>query len=92
MTYEEELVFMQAIRSYCTTPGQSGKVIGAALAGIHAELDRQRAHAVDMETVAAMALNQRLFKTSKKFIIDKIERHKDMNALRWDDQIKELRK
>lgn len=30
MTYEEELVFLQAIRAYCTTPGQSGKVIGAA--------------------------------------------------------------
>lgn len=92
MTYEEEIIFLQSIRAYCTTPGQSGKVIGAALAGIHAELDRQRNHAVDMETVAAMALNQRLFKTSKKFIIDKIERHKDMNALRWEDQIKELRK
>jgi hypothetical protein len=92
MTYEEELVFLQAIRTYCTTPGQAGKVIGASLAGIDAELDRQRAHAVDMETVAAMSLNQRMFKDNKKFIADKLEKHKDMNSLRWDDQIKELRK
>jgi hypothetical protein len=62
------------------------------LAGINAELDRQRTHAVDMETVAAMALNQRMFKDNKKFIADKLEKHKDMNSLRWDDQIKELRK
>lgn len=92
MTYEEELAFLQSIRAYCTTPEQSGKVIGAALAGIHIELDRQRSHAVDMETVAAMALNQRIYKTSKKFIADKLEKHKDMNALKWDDQIKGLRK
>jgi len=92
MTHEEELVFLQAIRAYCTTPGQAGKVIGAAMAGIHTELDRQRNHAVDMETVAAMALNQRMFKDNKKFIADKLEKHKDMNSLRWDDQIKELRK
>ena len=92
MTYKEELVFLQAIRNYCTTPGQAGKVIGASLAGVHAELDRQRTHAVDMETVAAMSLNQRLFKDNKKFIADKLEKHKDMNSLRWDDHIKELRK
>ena len=92
MTYEEELVFLQAIRTYCTTPGQAGKVIGAAMAGIHTELDRQRNHAVDMETVASVCLNTRMYKTSKKFIADKLEKHKDMNSLRWDDQIKELRK
>ena len=92
MTYEEELVFLQAIRAYCTTPGQAGKVIGASMAGIHAELDRQRTHAVDMETVAAMSLNHRLFKNNKKFIADKLEKHSNMNSLHWDDQIKELRK
>ena len=92
MTYEEEVVFLQSIRTYCTTPGQSGKEIGAALAGIHAELDRQRAHAVDMETVASVCLNTRMYKTSKKFIANLLEKHSGMNALKWDDQIKELRK
>lgn len=92
MTYEEELVFLQSIRNYCTTPGQSGKVIGAALAGIHIELDRQRAHAVDMETVASVSLNARMYKGSKKFIANLLEKHSGMNSLRWDDQIKELRK
>ena len=92
MTYEEELVFLQSIRAYCTTPGQSGKVIGAALAGVHAELDRQRAHAVDMETVASVSLNSRMYKGSKKFIANLLEKHSGMKSLRWDDQIKELRK
>ena len=92
MTYEEEVVFLQAIRNYCTTPGQSGKVIGAALAGVHAELERQRNHAVDMETVASVALNARMYKGSKKFIANLLEKHASMNSLRWDDQIKELRK
>ena len=92
MTYEEEVVFLQSIRAYCTTPGQSGKVIGAALAGVHAELDRQRNHAVDMETVASVSLNARMYKGSKKFIANLLEKHKDMNALKWDEQIKELRK
>jgi hypothetical protein len=92
MTYEEEITFLQAIRAYCTTPGQSVKVIGAAMAGIHAELDRQRAHAVDMETVASVSLNARMYKGSKKFIANLLEKHASMNSLRWDDQIKELRK
>jgi hypothetical protein len=92
MTYEEEVVFLQAIRNYCTTPGQSGKVIGAALAGVHEELERQRAHAVDMETVASVSLNARMYKGSKKFIANLLEKHSGMNALKWDEQIKELRK
>ena len=31
-------------------------------------------------------------KGSKKFIANLLEKHSGMNALKWDDQIKELRK
>jgi hypothetical protein len=33
-----------------------------------------------------------MYKGSKKFIANLLEKHSSMNALRWDDQIKELRK
>jgi len=92
MTYEEEQRFLAAIRNYCSTAERVDKTIRYAVAGIQLESERIRAHAVDMETVAAMALNQRMFKDNKRFIADKLEKHKDMNSLRWDDHIKELRK
>ena len=50
-----------------------------------------RKHAVDMEVVASMALNTRLFKGNEKFLADKLEGWKHMNGLKWDDQINKLR-
>ena len=92
MTYEEEQRFLAAIRTYCSTAERVDKTIRYAVAGIQLESERIRAHAVDMETVASVAMNARMYKGSKKFIANLLEKHKDMNALRWDDQIKELRK
>jgi len=92
MTFEEEQRFLAAIRNYCSTAERVDKTIRYAVAGIQLESERIRAHAVDMETVAALSLNARMYKTSKKVIADKLEKHSGMNALRWDDQIKELRK
>ena len=92
MTYEEEQRFLAAIRTYCSTAERVDKTIRYAVAGIQLESERIRAHAVDMETVASVSLNARMYKGSKKFIANLLEKHKDMNALKWDDQIKELRK
>ena len=92
MTYEEEQRFLAAIQTFCITPEKMHQVILRATIGIANQNAKVRNHAVDMETVAAMALNARMYKGSKKFIANLLEKHKDMNALKWDDQIKELRK
>ena len=47
---------------------------------------------VSKNSFGRVSLNARMYKGSKKFIANLLEKHKDMNALKWDDQIKELRK
>jgi hypothetical protein len=45
-----------------------------------------------MDTIAAMALNARLFKGQEVFIANKIEGWSHKNSLRWDQQVAALRK
>ena len=88
----EEIKFLTDIHNKGTTPEMVGKVIRAAISGMEDYSAAVRAHAVDMEVVASMALNTRLFKGNENFIADKLEKWKHMNGLRWDDQIERLRK
>ena len=92
MTYEEEQRFLAAIQTFCNTPEKMHQAILRATIGIANQNAKVRAHAVDMETVASVSLNARMYKGSKKFIANLLEKHASMNSLRWDDQIKELRK
>ena len=92
MTYEEELAFLASVQTFCNTPEKMHQVILRATIGIANQNAKVRAHAVDMETVASVSLNARMYKGSKKFIANLLEKHSGMNALKWDDQIKELRK
>lgn len=92
MTAEEELAFLASVRAYTESdPSNLEKLIRVATEGIVARGAAIRAHAVDMEAIASMALNTRLFKGNDKFIADKLESWKHMNGLCWDDQIKKLR-
>ena len=72
-------------------PETARAIINSAINGMHDRAMENREHAVDMETVAIMALNTRLFKGNERFIADKVESWKHMNSNRWDDQIKALR-
>jgi hypothetical protein len=93
MTYEEEMRFIDQIIEYVAgKPERISKVITAVTAGIISNSLETRAHAVDMETIAAMALNARLFKGQEVFIANKIEGWSHKNSLRWDQQVAALRK
>jgi len=86
---EEKFLYEVATRS--KNPSMMQRIIMAAISGVKLHAEEVRHHAVDMETVASMALNTRLFKGNETFIADKLEKWKHMNGLRWDDQIKKLR-
>jgi len=86
---EEKFLYEVAIRSKNSSMMQ--RIVMAAIAGVKLHAEEVREHAVDMETVASMALNTRLFKGNETFIADKLEKWKHMNSTRWDDQIKRLR-
>jgi len=86
---EEKFLYEVATRS--KNPSMMQRIIMAAISGVKLHAEEVRHHAVDMETVASMALNTRLFKGNETFIADKLEKWKHMNSNRWDDQIKRLR-
>jgi hypothetical protein len=86
---EEKFLHEVAVRS--KDPVMMQNIILSAIRGLQVKAKEVREHAVDMETVASMALNTRLFKGNETFIADKLEKWKHMNSNRWDDQIKRLR-
>ena len=90
----EELKLLMQLRTACKeNPDFIPKVVNACLQGVLDQNEVIRNHAVDMEIVANMAMNTRLFKGNESFIADKLEKWNKlgMNGLKWDDQIKKLR-
>ena len=87
----DEQKFLSEVAHRSKDPVMMQNIILAAVAGVKRRAEEVREHAVDMETVAIMALNTRLFKGNERFIADKLESWKHMNSNRWDDQIKALR-
>ena len=87
----DEHKFLLEVEHRAKDPETARAIINFAITGMHNKAVENREHAVDMETVASMALNTRLFKGNERFIADKLEKWKHMNSNRWDDQIKTLR-
>ena len=83
--------FLVEVAHRAADPSMLQSIILAAVSGVKRRSEDVRAHAVDMEVVASMALNTRLFKGNEKFIADKIEKWKHMSSVRWDDQIARLK-
>lgn len=87
----EDQKFLSEVAHRSKDPVMMQSIILSAIGGLKVKSEQVREHAVDMETVASMALNTRLFKGNERFIADKLEKWKHMNSNRWDDQIKTLR-
>lgn len=88
---EDEMKFLSEVAHRAKDPIMMQSIILSAVGGIRRNAEEVRKHAVDMEVVASMALNTRLFKGNEKFLADKLESWKHMNGLKWDDQIAKLR-
>ena len=87
----DEHKFLLEVEHRAKDPETARAIINFAITGMQNKAVENREHAVDMETVACVALNHRLFKDSSRLILDKLEKWKHMHGLRWDDQIKALR-
>jgi len=87
----EDQKFLSEVAHRSKDPIMMRRIIVSAIGGCERHAEEVREHAVDMETVACMALNTRLFKGNETFIADKLEKWKHMNSNRWDAQIKKLR-
>ena len=88
---EDELKFLSEVAHRAKDPVMMQSIIMSAVNGVRSNAEEVRKHAVDMEIVANMAMNTRLFKGNEKFLADKLESWKHMNGLRWDDQISKLK-
>ena len=90
MNIEDEKFLLEvAVRS--KDPAMMQRIVLSAISGLKTKAKEVREHAVDMETVANMALNTRLFKGNELFIADKLEKWRHMNSTRWEQQILRLR-
>ena len=87
----DRIEFLREVARRSQDPDMMRDIIASAIGGLRIHAEEVRKHAVDMEIVANMAMNTRLFKGNEKFLADKLESWKHMNGLRWDDQIKKLR-
>jgi len=87
----EDQKFLLEVAHRSKDPVMMQSIVLSAINGMKRGAEEVRSHAVDMETVACVALNHRLFKDSSRIILDKLEKWKHMHGLRWDDQIKALR-
>ena len=88
---EDEIKFLSEVAHRAKDPVMMQSIIMSAVNGVRQNAEEVRKHAVDMEVIASMAMNTRLFKGNQKFIADKLESWKHMNGLRWDDQIAKLK-
>ena len=87
----DEHKFLLEVEHRAKDPETARAIINFAITGMRNKAVENREHAIDMETVACVALNHRLFKDGSRLIVDKLEKWKHRNGLRWDDQIKALR-
>ena len=83
--------FLDEVSKRSRNSEMAKKIVMAAINGALVSAVEVRSHAVDMEAVAMMALNEALFKKQRTYIANTLEKWQHMNALRWDYQIKKLR-
>jgi phosphosulfolactate synthase (CoM biosynthesis protein A) len=88
---DDEFRFLSEVAHRSKDSVMMKAIISSAIGGLQQHAQEVRKHAVDMEVVANMAMNTRLFKGNEKFLADKLEGWKHMNGLRWDDQIAKLK-
>jgi hypothetical protein len=87
----DEQKFLLEVEHRAKDPETARAIINFAITGMHNKAVENREHAIDMETVACVALNHRLFKDGSRLIVDKLEKWKHRNGLRWDDHIEKLK-
>lgn len=87
----EEIEFLREVASRSQDPTMMRSIINSALGGLEHNARKANERAADMEVVAAMSLNARVFKGQQTFLAEKLEKWNGQTSLRWDDQIAKLK-
>ena len=88
---ESEIEFLGEVARRSQDPAMMRSIIHSAIGGVEHNARQAQERAADMEVVAAMALNARVFKTQHTFLVQKLEKWAGKTSLRWDDHIKMLK-
>jgi hypothetical protein len=89
---DEQLLFLDRVKKHSKDPEMFYEILRAATDGIYDLAIENQKKAADMETVAAMVLNTKLFAGQESYIAQLLDRWKNKAALNWDDQIDRLKK
>lgn len=89
---EEEKIFLQVREWIKENPSRIGLITSGLVVGMQEHANESRRAQVEWETIAAIAVEARLFKGQERILADKIEGMKANNAYRWDDIVSKLRK
>jgi len=88
---DDTVRFLSEVAKRSQNPQMMRSIINSAIGGCERAARLACEQAADMEVVASMAMNTRLFKGNEKFLADKLNKWKNKTALRWDDQIAKLK-
>ena len=88
---DDTVKFLSEVARRSQDPTMMRSIINSAIGGCEHSARKACEQAADMEVVASMAMNTRLFKGNEKFLAEKLEKWGGRTALRWDDQIAKLK-
>ena len=88
---EDDLKFLSEVTRRSKDRAMMQSIILSAIGGLENSAREAHIRAADMEVVASMALNTRLFKGNEKFLAQKLEHWEGKTTLKWDEQIKKLK-
>ena len=90
MKPHHEILLAQIRMELVTTPELAAHITNAMIAGLEASARSQRERAADMETVAYMAMDSKLFKGNGTYITTLLKKWQSRSALNWDGVIEKL--
>ena len=85
-----EILLAQIRMELVTTPELAAHITNAMIVGLKESARSQCERAADMETVACMAMNARLFKGKETYIATLLKKWQGRSALKWDDIMEKL--
>jgi hypothetical protein len=88
---EDDIKFLREVAKRSEDRAMMQSIIMSAIGGLENSARMAHLRACDMEVVASMAMNTRLFKGNEHFLAQKLEHWKGQTSLRWDDQINKLK-
>ena len=87
---DNETIFL-AVREWVKQePSRASLITKAMTIGLEDYAKKARDERVEWETIAAIAINARLYNGQERILADKIESMKVGNAHRWDDIVTRL--